>query len=79
MRNVNVSFQIFISKDVNKPLVAVHPDFTFDIAGDKDNDVDFHNMCDMEYNVQQLVKYYRALGCKCEARRVETSFLGLDI
>lgn len=36
-------------------------------------------MCDMEYNVTQLVKYYRALGYKCEARRVETSFLGLDI
>lgn len=79
MRNVVVSFQLFISKDVEKPLVAVTPDFTFDFAGDKDNDVDFHNMCDMEYNVQQLVKYYRALGCNCEARRVETSFLGLDI
>lgn len=79
MRNVNVSFQLFISKDVEKPLIADVPDFTFDVAGDKDNDSDFHNMCDVEYNVTQLVKYFRDLGCKCEARKVETSFLGLDI
>lgn len=79
MRNILLSFQLFISQDVEKPLICVKPDITFDIAGDKDNDIDFHNMCEVEYNVQQLVKYYRALGCKCEARKVETSFLGLDL
>lgn len=79
MRNVLVSFQLFVSQDVGKSLTCVKPDITFDIAIDKDEDKDFHNMCEVEYKVQQLVKFYRALGCKCEARKVETSFLCLDL
>lgn len=78
MRNVNVTFQLFVSKDVEKPLLCVEPVFTVDFTGDKDDDKDFHKLCDMEYNIEQLVKYYRALGCKCEARRVEYSFLCND-
>lgn len=79
MRNVIVTFQLFVSNDVDKPLILAKPDFTISVAGDKDDDKDFRSMCDAEYNFEQLVKYYRALGCKCEARRVETSFLGLDL
>ena len=63
-----VKFDIFVSHDLDKPLLAVSPNFSFCFDYDDDVDTEFSEFCDKRYYVEHLVCTFRKLGCKsfCE-------------
>lgn len=59
-----VKFDVFVSTDLDKPLLAVDPIFSFSFDFDDDDDDDCRVFYDKRYCVEQIVFYFRHLGCK---------------
>ena len=74
MRNVILCFDVFVSQS-QKLMVSVTPNYSFQDAFDKDDKDSFREMCDLEYNVSQLAKSFKALGCQVAVHRKEISHL----
>ena len=76
MRVFLVSFEISVFESEVKPTGRTSkPDYVFEGEFDKDDDVSFGKLCELEFRVQHLVKSFVDLGYKVTALRKEVCHL----
>lgn len=77
MRNVLVSFEVSVTQSQD-PFVNITPDYKFDGEFDKDDDKSFSKMCDLEYQVEELARAFKKLGCQVIVLRKEVTHLDIN-
>ena len=78
MRKVLVSFEVSAKQGMNSVFDSPNPDYTFKGEFDKDDDVSFSALCDLEYRVEKLVDALKSLGCRVIVIKKEISRLFED-
>lgn len=64
MRKVSISFEVFVTQSNDGVSMPNNPDYVFCGEFDKDDDVSFSKMCDLEYKVEKLAELFISLDCK---------------
>lgn len=70
-----ITYNVFVSQDVDKPLVVVQPSFIFSCEFDSDIESSFNKVVDIENSVKSLYNAFSELGCKCFVSREEITHL----
>lgn len=68
-----IKLDVFVSTDLDKPLLAVNPNFSFSFEFDDDDDASCSDFYDKRYYLEQVVSNFRKLGCKSFYELIEKS------